>query len=55
MGIQSKIIERRIYSLEMRHKIYREHLEDGISLAELVRKYELSCHGLIHGWLTKGD
>lgn len=51
MGIQSQIIERRIYSLEMRHKICREHLEDGTKLADLVRKYELSCHSLIHSWL----
>lgn len=51
MGIQSQIIERRIYSLEMRHKICREHLVDGTKLADLVRKYELSCHSLIHGWL----
>ncbi len=51
MDIESQIIERRMYSLEMRHKICREHLEDGTKLADLVRKYELSCHSLIHSWL----
>lgn len=40
-----------MYSLELRHKICREHMEDGIRMAELVRKYELSSHSLIHDWL----
>ena len=26
-------------------------MEEGARLADLVRKYELSCHSLIHGWL----
>lgn len=51
MDIRSQVIERRMYSLELRHKICREHLEDGTKLADLVRKYELSCHSLIHSWL----
>ena len=40
-----------MYSLELRHKICREHMEDGIRMAELVRKYELSSHSLSHDWL----
>ncbi|MCA0383171.1 MAG: hypothetical protein LCH58_13470 [Bacteroidetes bacterium] len=48
MDIRSQVIERRMYSLELRHKICREHMEDGIRMAELVRKYELSSHSLIH-------
>jgi len=51
MDIRSQVIERRMYSLELRHKICREHMEDGIRMAELVRKYELSSHSLIHDWL----
>lgn len=37
--------------MEMRHKICREHLEDGVSMSALVRKYGLSSHSLIHDWL----
>lgn len=53
MEIQSQFIERRIYSLELRHKICKEHIIDGVKIADLVRKYELSCHSLIHSWLRK--
>ena len=53
MQIQSQFIERRIYSLELRHKICKEHIIDGVKMADLVRKYELSCHSLIHSWLRK--
>jgi transposase-like protein len=53
MQIQSQFIERRIYSLELRHKICKEHIIDGLKMADLVRKYELSCHSLIHAWLRK--
>ena len=51
MDIQNQFISRRIYSLEFRHQVCKEHIEDGIKLAELVRKYDLSCHSLIHDWL----
>ena len=53
MELQNEFIERRIYSLELRHKICREHVNDGVKLADLVRKYELSCHSLIHDWLRR--
>jgi transposase len=53
MELKSQFIERRIYSLELRHQICKEHLIDGIKLADLVRKYELSCHSLIHSWLRR--
>ena len=53
MEVKSQFIERRIYSLELRHKICKEHIVDGVKLADLVRKYELSCHTLIHSWLRK--
>lgn len=53
MEIKSQLIERRIYSLDLRHQICKEHVINGVKLAELVRKYELSCHSLIHGWLRK--
>ena len=53
MEYQSQLIERRIYSLELRHKICKEHIEDGVAQCDLVRKYNLSCHSLIHSWLRK--
>ena len=53
MEIKRQFIERRIYSLELRHKICKEHIIEGVKMAELVRKYELSCHSLIHSWLRK--
>ncbi len=53
MEVKSQFIERRIYSLELRHKICKEHMIEGVKLVDLVRKYELSCHSLIHSWLRK--
>ena len=53
MDIQNQFISRRIYSHEFRHRVCKDHVEDGIKLAELVRKYDLSCHSLIHDWLRK--
>lgn len=53
MEIKSQFIERRIYSLDFRHKICKEHIIEGAKMADLVRKYELSCHSLIHSWLRK--
>lgn len=53
MHIQEQLITRRFYDIELRHQICKEHIEDGIKLADLVRKYDLSCHSLIHDWLRK--
>ena len=53
MDIQNHFISRKIYSLEFRHRVCKDHIEGGINLAELVRKYDLSCHSLIHDWLRK--
>ena len=53
MEVQNHLIERRIYSLDLQHLICKEHIEDGVKLADLVRKYNLSCHSLIHDWLRK--
>ncbi|MEI8137866.1 MAG: hypothetical protein WCH21_11125 [Bacteroidota bacterium] len=53
MHIQEQLIVRRFYDIELRHQICKEHIEDGIKLADLVRKYDLSCHSLIHDWLRK--
>ena len=53
MELQNQLIERRIYSLGLQHKICKEHIEDGAKLADLVRKYNLSTHSLLHDWLRK--
>ena len=53
MEVQTQLIERRIYSLDLQHKICKEHVEDGTKLADLVRKYNLSSHSLLHEWLRK--
>ena len=39
------------YSLEFKHLICKEHIEQGTRLNELKRKYNLSSHSLIHEWL----
>ncbi len=41
------------YSSEFKHLICKEHIEQGTSLSELKRKYQLSSHSLIHDWLRK--
>ena len=53
MDIENQFISRRFYSLEFRHRVCKDHIEDGIKLADLVRKYDLSCHSLVHDWLRK--
>lgn len=53
MELQNQLIERRIYSLDMQHKICKEHIEMGTKLCDLVRKYNLSTHSLLHDWLRK--
>lgn len=53
MELQNQLIERRIYSLDLQHKICKEHIEEGAKLCDLVRKYNLSTHSLLHEWLRK--
>lgn len=53
MELQNQLIERRIYSLDIQHKICKEHIEAGTKLCDLVRKYNLSTHSLLHDWLRK--
>jgi transposase-like protein len=53
MDIESQILERRIYSIDLRHQICKEHITEGVKLADLVRKYQLSSHSLIHEWLRR--
>ena len=53
MELQNQLIERRIYSLELQHKICKEHIEESVKQCDLQRKYNLSSHSLIHDWLRK--
>ena len=53
MAYQNELVRKRYYSIELKHKICKEHIEEGIGLAKLVRKYNLSCHSLVHDWLRK--
>ncbi len=46
-------VTRRQYSEELKHQVCKEHIEEGTGLLELVKKYNLSTHSLIHGWLRK--
>ena len=39
------------YSIELKHKVCKEHINEGARLRDLVRKYNLSSHSLVHDWL----
>ena len=49
----NEFVRRAYYSLELKHQICKEHIENGLSLRECVDKYNLSCHSLVHDWLRK--
>lgn len=51
MDYQSYYFRKNYYSIELKHKICKEHIEEGTRLRDLVRKYNLSSHSLIHEWL----
>ena len=51
MDHQSYYFRKNYYSIELKHKICKEHLVEGVRLRDLVRKYNLSSHSLIHEWL----
>jgi transposase-like protein len=53
MSYQTEYLKRNLYTLELQHKICKEHIEGGVKLADLVRQYNLSTHSLIHDWLRK--
>ena len=41
MDNENQILERRVYSLKLRHQICKEHINEGAKLADLVRKYQI--------------
>lgn len=53
MTYENGFVRKNYYSLELQHKVCKEHIKEGVRLADLVRKYELSSHSLIHEWLRK--
>ncbi len=53
MSNQNDFVSKAYYSLDLKHQICKEHIEQGLSLRDLVEKYNLSCHSLVHVWLRK--
>lgn len=53
MEYQNYYVSKNVYSLELKHKVCKEHIDEGIRLADLVRKYNLTNHSLIHDWLRQ--
>lgn len=49
----NEFVRRTFYSLELKHQICKDHVNNGLSLADCVKKYSLSCHSLVHDWLRK--
>ena len=49
----NEFVRRTFYSLELKHQICKDHIENGLPLADCVKKYNLSCHSLVHDWLRK--
>ncbi len=53
MEYQNCYISKNHYSIELKHKVCKEHIFEGTRLRDLVRKYNLSSHSLVHEWLRR--
>jgi len=53
MGENQEYYLRHQYTQEFKIKICREHIETGVSIRSLARKYNLSGHSLIYDWLRR--
>ena len=53
MGHKSYYVVKNHYSIELKHKVCKEHIDEGTRLRDLVRKYKLSSHSLVHDWLRQ--
>jgi transposase len=51
MYTTNEFVSRAYYSLELKHQICKDHIENGLRLRDCVKKYDLSCHSLVHAWL----
>ncbi len=49
----NEFVRRTFYSLELKHQICKDHIENGLRLRDCVIKYNLSCHSLVHAWLRQ--
>ena len=53
MYTTNEFVSRAYYSLELKHQICKDHIENGLRLRDCVKKYNLSCHSLVHVWLRQ--
>ncbi len=53
MYISNEFVRKAYYSLELKHQICKDHIENGLRLRDCVKKYNLSCHSLVHDWLRQ--
>jgi transposase-like protein len=53
MEYQTYYVSKNLYSIELKHKVCKEHIDEGIWLADLVHKYNLTNHSLVHDWLRQ--
>ncbi len=53
MYTSNGFVSRAYYSLELKHQICKDHIEKGLRLRDCVKKYNLSCHSLVHAWLRQ--
>ena len=51
MEYETYYVNKNVYSIELKHKVCKEHINEGTGLMDLMRKYNLSSHSLIHSWL----
>ena len=49
----NEFVSKAYHSLELKHQICKDHIENGLRLRDCVQKYNLSCHSLVHVWLRK--
>ncbi len=49
----NEFVRRTFYSLELKHRICKEHIDNALSLRDCVEKFNLSCHSLVHDWLRQ--
>lgn len=51
MYTSNEFEKRTFYSLELKHQVCKDHIANGLSLKDCVKKYNLSSHSLVHNWL----
>jgi len=50
MEYQTYYVSKNLYRIELKHKVCKEHINEGTRLRYLVHKYNLSSHSLIHSF-----